>query len=46
VTGVPFMVDLRRQELTRVRACGSCDAWELVVDAWGGRRALRGLDWP
>jgi hypothetical protein len=37
------MVDLRQQELTGVRACGSCDAQELTVDAWGGREALQDL---
>jgi hypothetical protein len=37
------MVDLRRQELTEVRVCGSCDAQELTVDGWGGREFLQDL---
>jgi hypothetical protein len=37
------MVDLRRQELIGVRAHDGCDAREFIVDAWGGRGALRDL---
>jgi hypothetical protein len=35
-------VKLGWQELIRIRACGGCDIRELVMDDWGGRRALRG----
>jgi hypothetical protein len=38
-----FTVDLRWQELTGVRACGSCDAQKLAVDAWRGRGTLQDL---
>jgi hypothetical protein len=39
--GVQFTVDLRQLELIGVQACNGCDAWELIVDAWGGRGPLR-----
>jgi hypothetical protein len=46
VTGVQSTVKLRWQELVGVQACSSSDAWELAVDAWGERGALRGPHWP
>jgi hypothetical protein len=46
VTGVQFIVDLRRQELIGVQARGNYDAQELAMDAWGGKVALRGPHRP
>jgi hypothetical protein len=37
VTDVRFTVNMCRQELTEVRACGDCDARKLIVNDCGGR---------